>query len=83
MPAKNEEITSGAMNAKAELERLLTSEVQKLEPKASSVTVSSDGQFAIYRSRGDMYQLRKLSKTAREFLHKGGDVSVVESRLFE
>lgn len=74
---------SGVMKAKAELERMLTSAVQQLEPRASSVSVSSDGQFAIYRSHGDMYQLRKLSKTAREFLHEGGDVSVVESCLFE
>lgn len=70
-------------NPKSELEQVLTTEVQKVEPNASTVTVSLDGQFAIYVSVGNRYQLRKLSKTAREFLHKGGDVSLVQAHLFE
>jgi len=60
---------------------MLTAEVRKREPLASDVTISFDGQFAIYRV-ADRYTLRKLSKAAREFLRKVGDIANVES-LFE
>jgi hypothetical protein len=72
-----------ATEYEAELERALTAEIQKLEPNASKVTVSSDGQFAIYRGAGDRYQLRRLSTIARKFLQEGGDVSTIRGRLLE
>jgi hypothetical protein len=72
-----------ATEHQAELERILTVEIQKLEPNASKVTISSDGQFAIYRGTADRYQLRRLSTIARKFLQDGGDVSKIRRRLFE
>jgi hypothetical protein len=63
-----------------ELEKLLTAEAQKREPR-TDVTISHDGLFAIYRV-GDRYTLRKLSEAARKFLSKGGLIPTVES-LFE
>jgi hypothetical protein len=69
------------MECRAELERVLTEHLRK-EEAGMCVTVSFDGQFAIYKAK-DRYKLRKLSKVAREFLHKGGDIRAVENCLFE
>jgi len=70
------------MDFRADLERLLTSELRKRDPNTSGVTVSFDGQFAIFRT-GDRYQLRKLSPKAREFLKIGGNIAEIEKILFE
>jgi hypothetical protein len=70
------------MDHKEQLEEILTAELHKREPQASRVTVSFNGQFAVYRVR-DMYRLRKLSDVAREFLCNGGDIAIVEQSLFE
>ena len=64
------------MEPKAQLEKVQTAEVRKREPLASDVTVSHDGQFAIYRV-ADRCALRKLSIAAREFLRGGGDIAAV------
>jgi hypothetical protein len=50
----------------ANLEELLTLEVRKQEPLISHVSVSHDGEFAIY-NLDDQYTLRKLSPPAKEF----------------
>jgi hypothetical protein len=71
------------MDFRAELEQFLTSELRKRDPKTSRVTISLDGQFAIYYVEGDRYQLRKLSPQAREFLKNGGDITAIEKVLFE
>jgi hypothetical protein len=71
-----------SMDHKADLERLLTAELLKREPLASSVTVSFDGHFAVYRVV-DRYRLRKLSTVAQRFLREGGDIATVEKSLFE
>jgi NADPH-dependent FMN reductase len=65
------------------LSQYLTSEFRKRDPKTSRVTISLDGQFAIYFVGGDRYQLRKLSAQAREFLKNGGDITAIEKVLFE
>jgi hypothetical protein len=70
------------MKYKADLERVLTSEMRKREPLASAVSVSFDGQFAIYHVRAT-YKLRKLSQLAREFLREGRDIETIEKSLFE
>jgi len=70
------------MDFKPAIERVLTAELRKLHPQLSNVTVSFDGQFAIYHV-DDRYMLRKLSKAAREFLREGGDIATVEESLFE
>jgi hypothetical protein len=70
------------LDYKAQLEEVLTSELRKREPQASAVSISFDGQFAIYRVK-DMYKLRKLSKVAQRFLREGGDIATVQQSLFE
>ena len=65
---------------RAILEQTLTSEMRKLEPRTSDVTISSDGQFAIYHV-ADRYNLRKLSKVAKDFLREGGEIGSVGQLL--
>lgn len=55
------------------LEQLLTAEVRKMEPGASSVTVSFDSQFAIYNV-GARHIIRRLSSAAKKFLSEGGAI---------
>jgi hypothetical protein len=55
---------------KDRLEQLLTDALRKELPHISHVTVSSDGEFAIYNI-ADRYTVRKLSPAAKEFLRKG------------
>jgi len=69
-------------NHEEDLELILTAEMRNREPLASNVSVSFDGQFAIYHVR-DTYKLRKLSKVARPFLREGGDIGRVQQSLFE
>ncbi len=66
------------MGAKVQLEKILTTAVRKQEPLASDVTVSLDGQFAIYRV-ADRYTFLKLSEASKKFLREGGDVAAVVS----
>jgi hypothetical protein len=56
---------------RAKLEELLTADLRKMEPGASSVKVSFDCRFAIH-SVGDRHTLRNLSKAAKKYLSEGG-----------
>jgi hypothetical protein len=70
---------------KAELEEILTLKVCKQQEGISSVSVSADGQFAIYNV-ANRYIVRRLSPAATEFLNHGRceapwETSLVSCRL--
>lgn len=69
------------MDHKAELEHILTDMLRHVEPKTPAVTVSSDGEFAIYNV-GSRYQLLKLSPAAKEFLRSGDPELIRDRPLF-
>ena len=75
------ETTRGAVQYKADLEQLLTVELRKQQPEVSSVTISSDGEFAIYHVE-DRYQVRKLSQSAKDFLSNGDIERLNKKSLF-
>lgn len=62
----------------AQLEQMLTEELRRQEEGISGVSLSADGQFAIYNV-GDCYTLQRLSPAAREFL-KHGDVADLKKK---
>jgi hypothetical protein len=66
---------------KAELEEILTLEVCKQQQGISRVSVSADGQFAIYNVAA-CYTVRRLSPAATEFLNHGDVKRLGELRLF-
>jgi hypothetical protein len=49
---------------KTYLEEMLTAELRKEQPHIPPVSISSDGEFAIYNVQ-DRYTVRKLSPTAK------------------
>jgi len=63
-------------------EQILTSELRKHGPQPANVSISFDGQFAIYNV-ADRYILRRLSKKAQRFVREGGDIASVAQSLFE
>ncbi len=69
------------MKFKAELEQIRTSEVRKQKPQITHVSVSFDGQFAIY-NEGDRYTLRRLSAAAKQFLETGDPECIKQHGLF-
>jgi hypothetical protein len=69
------------MQYKAQLEQILTSELSKQLPRNSQVTVSFDGQFALYNN-GDRFTLRKLSPAAKDFLNNGDFGRIRKTPLF-
>jgi len=66
---------------KSYLEEILTIELRKEEPHITRVSISSDGEFAIYNVK-DRYTVRKLSPTAKEFLRSGNSERLKEAPLF-
>jgi hypothetical protein len=65
---------------KVDLEEILTTELRKQQPYISTVSISSDGEFAIY-SVNDRYTVRKLSPAAKEFLRSGNSERIKETPL--
>jgi hypothetical protein len=55
--------------------------VRQKQPNVSPVTISSDGEFAIYNF-ADQYNVRKLSPAAKDFLRTGDRERLRESPLF-
>jgi hypothetical protein len=66
---------------KANLEEILTAELRKEQPHITRVSVSSDGEFAIYNVK-DRYTVRKLSPAAKDFLRSGNSERLKEAPLF-
>ena len=69
------------MQNKTYLEEMLTAELRKEQPHIPPVSISSDGEFAIYNVK-DRYTVRKLSPTAKEFLRSGNSERLKEAPLF-
>jgi hypothetical protein len=65
---------------KIDLEEILTTLLRKQQPHISEVSISSDGEFAIYNIN-DRYTVRKLSRAAKEFLRSGKCERIKESAL--
>lgn len=65
---------------RAYLEEFLTSEIRKQQPLVSRVSVSFDGEFAIYNI-ADRYTLRKLSPAAKQFLQTGDPECIKQQSL--
>ena len=68
------------MEFKDRLEEILTVKLRVEQPNISAVTISVDGNFAIYNVK-DRYQLRKLSPAAKEFLRSGDSELIREAPL--
>ena len=69
------------MQYKVNLEEILTIELRKQQPHISQVSISSDGEFAIYNVN-DRYTVKKLSPAAKEFLRSGDAERIKEATFF-
>ena len=58
------------MQYKIELERILTREVRKRQGWTSEVTITQDGEFAVYNV-ADRFTVRRLSGLGKDFLLNG------------
>jgi hypothetical protein len=63
---------------KVRLEQLLTETLRKEQPKISTVSISSDGEFAVCNIESK-YWLLKLSPAAKEFL-RCGDLELIRQQ---
>lgn len=75
------EVECPCLRFKNQLEEILTDIIRKEQPKISPVTISSDGEFAIY-NLADCYNVRKLSPKAKEFLRSGDFERLRNAQLF-
>ena len=69
------------MRYKAELEKILTAQLQMKEPgPLSQVAISDDGKYAVLQTAG-RHRIQKLSKYGAEYL-RNGEAVLVEGESF-
>ena len=69
------------MKYKSDLEKILTTTLQKSEPLLSEVRISDDGVLAVIRV-ADTYMPRRLSPTGKRFLRSGPAVVLAKGESF-